>query len=174
MKEREVDQPLKASSRKLNSDGDPLLLPDQLRKLLTGFSPVEDEGRGEDGERGDGNDIFEKEFDDKMKEIGEEDGFKIEYGNYVYKGSGKHKMPVGAARMGERDYKYAGRQSETKISDDPAEFEEPELYESMRLLREVEGSKLVEEVGRKRRGGGEEGEGNAKRPTLNLEKMLKV
>ena len=188
MEEREVDQPLKASSRKLDcslgasGDQDPLPL-DQLRKQrdkkqLTGVSPVENESRGQGGEREDGKDIFEKEFDGKMKERAEEiveDGFKIriEYGNYNCKGSGKHRMPIGADRMVENDYKHAGRELEIKISDDPGEFEEPELYESMRLLREAEGSR---EGGRKRRGGGGEGgaSANAKRPTLNLEKMLKV
>ena len=78
-----------------------------------------------------------------------------------------------------------------KSNDDPAEFEEPELYESMRLLREAEemtkeerkreGTKEVEEVkeeveeeGVRKRRGGSYKSANPKRPTLNLEKMLKV
>ena len=78
-----------------------------------------------------------------------------------------------------------------KSNDDPAEFEEPELYESMRLLREAEEmtkekrkreaakeveeeKEEVEEEGVRKRRGGRYKSANPKRPTLNLEKMLKV
>ena len=170
MEGREVDQPFKASSRKLNSSfgafGDQHPLGgDQLKKrrakgFAAGFSPVENEVRGEDEAGGrkvvkddaeeenrtGENDIFEKEVDDKTKKRGEEIKeysykIRIEYGNYNCKGSGKHKMPISSDRMGDNDYKY-GKELEIKSSDDPAEFEEPELYESMRLLKEVEGSKV--------------------------------
>ena len=211
MEEREVAQPLKASLMKLKSsfDDEHPCAGDQLKKQrekqLAGFFPVDLEERGrEDGVKDDAddeenrtgeNDIFEKGVDDEIKEKAEgiwKHSYKIriEYGNY--KGSGKHKMHILSGRMGDNDYKYGkgGRELEIKTSDDPAEFEEPELYESMRLLKEAEGSKVKffnldffifflqgeEEVGRKRRGGGELGglNANAKRPTLNLEKMLKV
>ena len=98
----------------------------------------------------------------------------------------KIKMVPGNIDSG-KDKKSTG----IKSNDDPAEFEEPELYESMRLLREAEemtkeerkreGAEEVEEVKeeveeevvRKRRGGSYKS-ANPKRPTLNLEKMLKV
>ena len=98
----------------------------------------------------------------------------------------KIKMVPGNIDSG-KDKKSTG----IKSNDDPAEFEEPELYESMRLLRKAEemtkeerkrkGAEEVEEVKeeveeevvRKRRGGSYKS-ANPKRPTLNLEKMLKV
>ena len=201
---KKVAQPLKASPGKLNNcpDSSPDHLSttpdqhplgDQLKKAkekqLAGFSPVKKERRGEDEEgeekRTWEKDTFENQVEDKMKgkvEDIKEHGFmiRIEYENFNCKGSGKHKMPFGTGRIQDKDYKCAKveRELEKRISDDPAEFEEPELYESMRLLREVGGCKVEEEGGRKRRKGGHEGGANAnadaKRPTLNLEKMLKV
>ena len=61
---------------------------------------------------------------------------------------------------------------------DPREFEEPELYESMRLLREEEDEEnRSPREGRKSRKRGrtvDQEESKAKRPCLDLEKMLKV
>ena len=95
----------------------------------------------------------------------------------------KIKMVPGNIDSG-KDKKSTGMKS----NDDPAEFEEPELYESMRLLREAEEMtkeerkrevveeevKEVEEEGVRKRRGGSYKSANPKRPTLNLEKMLKV
>ena len=96
----------------------------------------------------------------------------------------KIKMVPGNIDSG-KDKKSTGMKS----NDDPAEFEEPELYESMRLLREAEemtkeerkreAAKVVEEEvkeeeGVRKRRGGSYKSANPKRPTLNLEKMLKV
>ena len=203
---KKVAEPLKASPGKLNNcpdsspdhlstTGDQHPLGDQLRKpkekQLAGFSPVKKERRGEDDDgeekRTWEKEILENKVEDKTQEVEvvediKEHGFmiRIEYENFNCKGSGKHKMPFGTGRNQDKDYKCAKaeREVEKRISDDPAEFEEPELYESMRLLREVGGCKVEEEGGRKRRKGGQDGganaNANAKRPTLNLEKMLKV
>ena len=98
----------------------------------------------------------------------------------------KIKMVPGNIDFG-NDKKSTGMKS----NDDPAEFEEPELYESMRLLREAEEmtkeerkreaakeveeeKEEVEEEGVRKRRGGSYKSANPKRPTLNLEKMLKV
>ena len=95
----------------------------------------------------------------------------------------KIKMVPGNIDSG-KDKKSTG----IKSNDDPAEFEEPELYESMRLLRKAEEmtkeerkregaeevKEEVEEEGVRKRRGGSYKSANPKRPTLNLEKMLKV
>ena len=193
-----VTQPSKVLPRKLNNkslesspdylstSGDKNPLGDQLRKLTGCFSPVKKEKRDEDEEvegeenRSQSKDISEKEVEDKTEEKAEEIMehslmIRIGYGNL--KSFKKHEMEIETGRTRDKDFKYAKveRELEIRISDDPAEFEEPELYESMRLLREVGGSKVEEEGGRKRRKGGHgNANTNAKRPTLNLEKMLKV
>ena len=193
-----VTQPSKVLPRKLNNksfesshhhlrtSGDKHPLDDQLRKPANCFSPVKKERRDEDEEvKGEENrsqpkDISEKDIEDKTEEKAEgkmEHDFMIRIGYGNLKSFRKHEIEIGTGRIQDKDFKYAKaeRELEIRISDDPAEFEEPELYESMRLLREVGGSKVEEEGGRKRRKGGHANTNtNAKRPTLNLEKMLKV
>ena len=61
---------------------------------------------------------------------------------------------------------------EHETETDPTEFEEPELYESMR--RVTQQKTLDEGLTRKRKGNTHQDEYTAKRPGLNLEKMLKV